>query len=151
VLAACARLPVLKCLYLKGNPMVSSMRSYRKATIAAIPTLTYLDERPVFEVERLSAEGWCVIVRLCAALASVCTTVEQQADNSQLGAHACRARGGVEAEREARAAYHTRQLDAERQRVAALQELREAGWKKRVSRRTGHVGTGLWGNVEPCK
>jgi dynein assembly factor 1 len=58
VLAIVSRLPALKCLYLKGNPLVSSMSSYRKATIAAIPSLTYLDDRPVFEVERTSAEAW---------------------------------------------------------------------------------------------
>lgn len=33
-------------------------------------------------------------------------------------------------EREARAAYLQRQMDAERQRVKALQEIRETGWKK---------------------
>jgi hypothetical protein len=37
------------------------MRSYRKATIAALPGLTYLDDRPVFEVERLCAEAWWVL------------------------------------------------------------------------------------------
>ena len=61
VLAVLASLPHLKCLYLKGNPLVSAMRSYRKATIAALPGLTYLDDRPVFEVERLCAEAWWVL------------------------------------------------------------------------------------------
>ena len=53
-------LPRLKCLYLRGNPLVSSMRGYRKSVIAACPQLTFLDDRPVFEVERLSAEAWWV-------------------------------------------------------------------------------------------
>jgi hypothetical protein len=61
VLAAVARLPRIKCLYLKGNKLVSSMRGYRKAVIAALPGLTYLDDRPVFEVERLTAEAWWVL------------------------------------------------------------------------------------------
>ncbi|PSC73054.1 Dynein assembly factor [Micractinium conductrix] len=51
-------LPDLKCLYLRGNPLVSSMRSYRKTVVAALPALTYLDDRPVFELERLCAEAW---------------------------------------------------------------------------------------------
>ncbi|KAI3436266.1 hypothetical protein D9Q98_002319 [Chlorella vulgaris] len=97
VLAIVSRLPALKCLYLKGNPLVSSMSSYRKATIAAIPSLTYLDDRPVFEVERTSAEAW--------------------------------AQGGVDAERAARAAYYEQERAREKRRVAALRELREAGWK----------------------
>lgn len=60
VLAALARLPRIKCLYLKGNKLVSTMRSYRKAFIAALPGLTYLDDRPVFEAERISSEAWWV-------------------------------------------------------------------------------------------
>ena len=34
------------------------MRSYRKTVVAALPALTYLDDRPVFELERLCAEAW---------------------------------------------------------------------------------------------
>jgi dynein assembly factor 1 len=61
VLAVLASLPLLKCLYIKGNPLVSAMRNYRKATIAALPGLTYLDDRPVFEMELLCAEAWWVL------------------------------------------------------------------------------------------
>lgn len=53
------RLPALRCLYLKGNPVVGKVPSYRKALIAALPELTYLDDRPVFEEERRCAEAWC--------------------------------------------------------------------------------------------
>lgn len=35
--------------------------SYRKATIAALPGLTYLDDRPVTELERACAEAWWVL------------------------------------------------------------------------------------------
>lgn len=59
VLALLAALPALKCLYLRGNPLVSRLRSYRKAVIAALPGLTYLDDRPVAELERVCAEAWC--------------------------------------------------------------------------------------------
>ena len=50
--------PDLRCLYLKGNPAVSCIRNYRKAVIASIPTLTYLDDRPIFDAERRCAEAW---------------------------------------------------------------------------------------------
>jgi dynein assembly factor 1, axonemal len=52
------QIPDLRCLYLKGNPVVSKIKSYRKTIIAQIPTLTYLDDRPVFPVERKCAEAW---------------------------------------------------------------------------------------------
>jgi dynein assembly factor 1, axonemal len=48
----------LRCLYLRGNPVVSKVRNYRKTMIATIKSLTYLDDRPVFEVERRCAEAW---------------------------------------------------------------------------------------------
>lgn len=51
-------LPNLRCLYLKGNPVVSAVKNYRKTLIARIPSLTYLDDRPVFEIERRCAEAW---------------------------------------------------------------------------------------------
>ncbi|EIE21562.1 outer arm dynein light chain 1 [Coccomyxa subellipsoidea C-169] len=59
VLEIFAGLPQLRCLYLKGNPVVESIRSYRKTVISRLPGLTYLDERPIFDVERRCAEAWC--------------------------------------------------------------------------------------------
>lgn len=51
-------MPNLACLYLTGNPFVSNLRNYRKTLIASIPSLTYLDDRPVFDTERRCAEAW---------------------------------------------------------------------------------------------
>jgi|TARA_B100001142_G_scaffold326302_2_gene381535 dynein assembly factor 1, axonemal len=51
-------MPKLACLYMQGNPIVSLMPQYRKRMISVIPTLTYLDDRPVFLLERLCAEAW---------------------------------------------------------------------------------------------
>ena len=53
-----ASVPKLACLYLQGNPIVSSLRQYRKRMISEIPGLAYLDDRPVFPLERLCAEAW---------------------------------------------------------------------------------------------
>ena len=50
--------PHLACLYLQGNPVVTKKRYYRKTMIARIPTLKYLDDRPVFPLERQCAEAW---------------------------------------------------------------------------------------------
>lgn len=43
---------------LAGNPVVSNAKHYRKSMIASIKTLSYLDDRPVFELERICAEAW---------------------------------------------------------------------------------------------
>ena len=58
VIELLAKLPNLRVLYLKGNPLIRTTRHYRKTVIASIPSLTYLDERPVFENERRTSEAW---------------------------------------------------------------------------------------------
>ncbi|CAD7958212.1 unnamed protein product [Amoebophrya sp. A120] len=52
------KMPELKVLYLKGNPVVSAIKSYRKRVIAALPNLSYLDDRPVFKDERRFSEAF---------------------------------------------------------------------------------------------
>lgn len=51
-------MPQLRCLYLAGNPVVSKVPSYRKAMIARCSQLTYLDDRPVTDEERLWCQAW---------------------------------------------------------------------------------------------
>lgn len=51
-------LPQLSCLYLKGNPVTSTTKQYRKTLICAFPKLSYLDDRPIFDGERRCAEAW---------------------------------------------------------------------------------------------
>jgi len=49
-------LPDLRLLKLDGNPVVRSIKGYRKTMISRLKNLTYLDDRHVFEEERLTAE-----------------------------------------------------------------------------------------------
>lgn len=58
ILDILAQLPSLKVLYLKGNPVVSKIKPYRKTLISKLKNLTYLDDRPVFADERALAEAW---------------------------------------------------------------------------------------------
>jgi len=51
-------LPELKVLKLDGNPCIRQIKGYRKTLICRLKSLTYLDDRPVFEEERLTAEAW---------------------------------------------------------------------------------------------
>ena len=46
-------MPDLIALYLKGNPAVRKISNYRKNFTINIPALGYLDERPIFDYERL--------------------------------------------------------------------------------------------------
>ena len=46
------KMPEIKVLYLKGNPCVRKIKSYRKWVTVALPELTYLDDRPVFKDDR---------------------------------------------------------------------------------------------------
>ena len=43
---------------MKGNPCVRYISKYRKTLTANLKNLNYLDDRPVFEVERLAADAW---------------------------------------------------------------------------------------------
>lgn len=58
LMAVLKAMPQLTCLYLKGNPIVSQVKNYRKTLVSSLSGLTYLDDRPVFELERVCAEGW---------------------------------------------------------------------------------------------
>ncbi|KAJ4456211.1 putative outer arm dynein light chain 1 [Paratrimastix pyriformis] len=54
-----AQMPALAVLRLVGNPVVRSQAfHYRKTYIVRCKRLTYLDERPVFDGERLCSEAW---------------------------------------------------------------------------------------------
>lgn len=52
------KMPNLGCLYLKGNPFFRECPNYRRRFIAQIPSLKYLDDRPVFTDERRISEAF---------------------------------------------------------------------------------------------
>ena len=58
ILGVFEQMPSLSVLNLMGNDAVREIRNYRKTLTARIPTLKYLDDRPVFEDDRRSAEAW---------------------------------------------------------------------------------------------
>jgi len=50
----------VKVLRYHGNPGIRNIAHYRKRLVNAMPLLSYLDERPVFPVERKSCAAWAV-------------------------------------------------------------------------------------------
>jgi hypothetical protein len=48
----------LGVLYAKDNPALDKIRMYRKTLVARVPTLKYLDDKPIFEHDRLYYEAW---------------------------------------------------------------------------------------------
>jgi len=52
------QIPDLRVLYLQGNPVIKKIKYYRKTITAALPTLRYLDDRPIFPEDRLRAEAF---------------------------------------------------------------------------------------------
>eukprot|EP01062_Namystynia_karyoxenos_P058606 TRINITY_DN50125_c0_g1_i1.p1 TRINITY_DN50125_c0_g1~~TRINITY_DN50125_c0_g1_i1.p1 ORF type:complete len:519 (+),score=218.22 TRINITY_DN50125_c0_g1_i1:95-1558(+) len=50
----------LKCLYVQGNEIGGQTRYWRRKVVGGIKTLTYMDERPVFEEERHAVDAWMV-------------------------------------------------------------------------------------------
>ena len=41
-----------------SNPVIPKIQNYRRNMISKLKKLTYLDDRPVFEKERLATEAW---------------------------------------------------------------------------------------------
>lgn len=52
------KMPKLKVLYMQNNEVCKKIRNYRKTIIAKIPTLMYLDDKPVFVEDRRHAEAF---------------------------------------------------------------------------------------------
>lgn len=52
------KMPNLKVLYLQNNGCVNKIKNYRKTVISRIPSLKYLDDRPVFDDDRRNAEAF---------------------------------------------------------------------------------------------
>lgn len=52
------QMPQIHALYLKGNPCVRFMSKYRKTLTETLPQLNYLDERPIFDHERMVADAF---------------------------------------------------------------------------------------------
>ncbi|CAH8540692.1 unnamed protein product [Schistosoma turkestanicum] len=53
-----AKMPSLRVLYNQGNPFIREVKNYRKFVIQQCKNLTYLDDRPVFPVDRACAEAF---------------------------------------------------------------------------------------------
>ena len=51
-------LPSLRCLSLRGNPVVNKIKNYRKSMILTSPSLCKLDSRPISKSDREIAEAW---------------------------------------------------------------------------------------------
>lgn len=51
-------MPKLKVLYLLNNSCIKKIKNYRKNVISDLPSLLYLDDRPVFEDDRRNAEAF---------------------------------------------------------------------------------------------
>jgi dynein assembly factor 1, axonemal len=53
-----SQLSTVTCLYLAGNPAVRLVSHYRREMTVKMPGLYYLDDKPIFEDDRLIAEAF---------------------------------------------------------------------------------------------
>lgn len=51
-------MPQLNCVYMYKNPCVRRISMYRKSMTMNLPNLHYLDERPIYDAERLTADAF---------------------------------------------------------------------------------------------
>jgi dynein assembly factor 1 len=52
------RLPNIAVVYMQNNDFTKKISHYRKAIISKIPTMKYIDDKPVFEDEHRYALAW---------------------------------------------------------------------------------------------
>jgi hypothetical protein len=64
ILEIVSSLKDLRVLYLIGNPVIKSIKHYRKTIIAKCKSLKYLDDRPVFDEERRRVEAWMAVYEI---------------------------------------------------------------------------------------
>ena len=69
----------LRVLYLVGNPVVKSIKNYRRVIISKCKNLKYLDDRPVFDDERRRVEAW-----MTAYIIDSNTETANQAERNEL-------------------------------------------------------------------
>ena len=53
-----SEIKTLRVLYFKGNPLIRKIPNYRKRMIRDLENLTYLDDKPIHEIERLSVDAF---------------------------------------------------------------------------------------------
>lgn len=49
-------MPQLAVLQCQGNPFISKVASYRRTMVSRCKSLSYLDDRPIFDEERMATE-----------------------------------------------------------------------------------------------
>ena len=58
ILSTLEKIEKLKVLYLKGNEITREIKNYRRALILKFKNLSYLDDRPINEEDRIGAEAF---------------------------------------------------------------------------------------------
>ena len=53
-----SKVPQLRVLYFKGNDVIRNIVNYRRTMIVKVEHLTYLDDRPVREEDRIGAKAY---------------------------------------------------------------------------------------------
>ena len=58
ILSTIGKIPLLKVLYFKGNDVIKEIKNYRRNLIVQLKNLTYLDDRPISEEDKVGAEAY---------------------------------------------------------------------------------------------
>ena len=106
------QMPKLAVLDLRGNPIVRSMKHYRKRILTSLPSLTYLDDRPVFDSERKAVNAWAEGGREAEAEARRRHREEQRQKEQERAERFRQWQQEVREERAQRLAHHNAELRA---------------------------------------
>ena len=53
-----SKMPNLAVLYVQGNPFIAKVKGFRKVLITKCKNLSYINEMPVYDEDRRTAEAW---------------------------------------------------------------------------------------------
>lgn len=105
----------------QGNPIVRETRHYRKVVLSTVPRLGYIDDRPVFPLERVATEAWAVGGQAAEAQARRDFEASEKAKVTSQSRSYREWQAGVREKRAAQLAEHNASLAAQgAEPVAAL-------------------------------
>jgi len=129
-----SRLPALRVLYLKNNPVVEPVSQYRRLLTAACTKLKFLDDRPINDVDHACAQAWMRGTQEAEAAINATSTAPEHSKDEHAEQPASAA-SAMRAGRAAEAAIRSASIAEKR----AKEERNMIAWRKQKEERAAQL------------